>query len=208
LARVVKKPTERKEELLDIALRLFMQKGYADTSVKDIYTEANGSFGMFYHHFKSKEEIFEASMDKYVNLFIERLSEALLNEKLSYKERYRTAIDHCIELLDGRDKLSGFERGSYDVSVFRLLSLKLLSETIEPVQTYLEEGVKKEIIHVGDTYEAAIFIVYGIYGIIREEGIKVSNNKNAAFLLSKLSGLIARVLGSDAVIFEIEEPNF
>ncbi len=59
MARIVKDPDERKNELLDIASKLIIEKGYENTSVKDIYTGADGSFGMFYHHFKSKEEVLE-----------------------------------------------------------------------------------------------------------------------------------------------------
>ncbi|MCC0650441.1 TetR/AcrR family transcriptional regulator [Clostridioides sp. ZZV15-6598] len=73
MARVVKKPTERKQELIDIAIKLFLQKGYDETSIKDIYSEANGSFGMFYHYFKSKEEIFKVVMNRYTDLFIEEI---------------------------------------------------------------------------------------------------------------------------------------
>jgi AcrR family transcriptional regulator len=59
MSGTVKKPDERKDELLDIAEKLFMEKGYENTYVKDIYTKANGSFGMFCHHFKSKDEVLE-----------------------------------------------------------------------------------------------------------------------------------------------------
>ncbi|WP_434302893.1 TetR/AcrR family transcriptional regulator [Clostridium botulinum] len=59
MAGIVKKPEVRKDELLNVAEKLFIEKGYENTSVKDIYAEVNGSFGMFYHHFKSKEEVLE-----------------------------------------------------------------------------------------------------------------------------------------------------
>lgn len=207
MARVVKKPEDRKDELLNIAIKLFMQKGYENTSVKDIYTEADGSFGMFYHHFKSKDEIFEAAMDRLVSSFIERLSDVLLDEKMSFEKRYSMAMEHYIGLLQGRDRVSGFERGALDVSVFSQLSLKVLSESVYPIQTFLEEGSKKGIVHVEDIHQAAVFVVYGIYGIIREEGLRESNLKNAISLLSKLSGLIAKMLDSDISIFEIKFTN-
>jgi len=202
MARVVKKPEERKDELLNIAIKLFLLKGYENTSVKDIYIEANGSFGMFYHHFNSKEEIFVAAMDKIANQFIEKMSGVLLDEKMSYEKRWGIAVGHYLEFLESRDKASGNERGEFDVSVFRALSLKVLSESIQPIQLFLEEGVSKRIIHVEDIHQTAVFIVYGIYGIIREERLWISSNKNALFVLSKLSGLIAKVLDTDIAIFD------
>lgn len=59
MARTVKKADEHKGELIDIATQLFLSNGYARTTIKDIYTTTGGSFGMLYHHFQSKEDIFE-----------------------------------------------------------------------------------------------------------------------------------------------------
>ena len=204
MARVVKKSEERKDELLNIALKLFLKKGYENTSIKDIYTQANGSFGMFYHHFKSKEEIFGAAMDKFTGLFINKFSEILSDKNMSFEKRYNAAIMCLIEFLNGRDEVIRYERSEIDVSVFRLLSLRILSESIHPLELFLEEGSKAGIIHTDDIRQAAIFIVYGIYGILREEGLRTSNNKNALSLLSKLSILISKALDCDIATFKIE----
>ena len=52
----------RKQELLEIAYRLFLQKGYEETSVKDILDALQMSKGGFYHHFGSKEELLGESL--------------------------------------------------------------------------------------------------------------------------------------------------
>lgn len=64
-------PELRKQELVRIALRQFLQQGYEKTSVRSIVKEANGEIGMFYHHFASKEEIFEAVLEQYNIAYIE-----------------------------------------------------------------------------------------------------------------------------------------
>ena len=46
--------------ILDVATHLFVEKGYDATSLQDIINETNLSKGAIYHHFSSKEEIFEA----------------------------------------------------------------------------------------------------------------------------------------------------
>ncbi|MEG0769556.1 MAG: TetR/AcrR family transcriptional regulator [Ruthenibacterium sp.] len=56
-----KYPEETVRLILEQALALFIQKGYDDTSIQDIIDRLGGlSKGAIYHHFKSKEEIFEA----------------------------------------------------------------------------------------------------------------------------------------------------
>ncbi len=61
MARPVKKsPQQWKTEILDAAQKLFMSKGYEETSISDIMEAVGGAKGMFYHCFKSKEEVIHA----------------------------------------------------------------------------------------------------------------------------------------------------
>lgn len=55
-----KYPEETVKLILDAATRLFTKKGYDATSLQDIINDTNLSKGAIYHHFASKEEIFEA----------------------------------------------------------------------------------------------------------------------------------------------------
>lgn len=58
MARPVKKtPEEWKKEIMEAAKRLFVSKGYEETSVLDIMNLAGGAKGLFYHFFQSKEEL-------------------------------------------------------------------------------------------------------------------------------------------------------
>ena len=49
--------TARREELLAIAARLFAEKGFRNTTVRDIADAAGILSGSLYHHFDSKESI-------------------------------------------------------------------------------------------------------------------------------------------------------
>lgn len=58
MARPVKKiPEQWEKEILSAAQKLFVEKGYEETSVSDIMEVAGGAKGMFYRFFKSKEEV-------------------------------------------------------------------------------------------------------------------------------------------------------
>jgi len=48
-----------RSEILNVALDLFVRKGYAATKVADITGEAKISTGLFFHYFESKEKIYE-----------------------------------------------------------------------------------------------------------------------------------------------------
>ena len=60
-----KYPEETVERILDTAQRLFLEKGYEQTTIQDITDNLEGlTKGAIYHHFKSKEEIIDAVSDR------------------------------------------------------------------------------------------------------------------------------------------------
>jgi AcrR family transcriptional regulator len=58
--RVLKAPAVRRAELLDSAQRLFLTRGYEQTTVNDVIAATGLSKGAFYHHFRAKEDLLEA----------------------------------------------------------------------------------------------------------------------------------------------------
>lgn len=68
--RVVKEAAVRRNEILDAAEQLFVSKGFDATSTGDILERVGIARGTLYYHFKSKEEILDA--------MIQRMTETLL----------------------------------------------------------------------------------------------------------------------------------
>ena len=68
--RVVKEAAERRKEILDVAEELFVTKGYDKTSTNDILDRIGIARGTLYYHFKSKEDI--------LNAMIERINTSLI----------------------------------------------------------------------------------------------------------------------------------
>lgn len=75
-----KYPEETVQKILDVSMKLFLEKGYEETTILDIVGELGGlTRGAFYHHFKSKDEVLDALSDR---LFLEHNPfEAVRQEK-------------------------------------------------------------------------------------------------------------------------------
>jgi TetR/AcrR family transcriptional regulator, transcriptional repressor for nem operon len=58
--------TTAKDQLIQSALRLMLDKGYATTTVDEICTTAEASKGSFYHFFNTKEEIGLAALEAFI----------------------------------------------------------------------------------------------------------------------------------------------
>ena len=59
-----KHPEQTVQLILDTATRLFLQKGYDETTLQDIINATKLSKGAIYHHFASKEAILIAVVDR------------------------------------------------------------------------------------------------------------------------------------------------
>lgn len=57
---------ETRSRILEAALKLFSNYGYNKASVDDICSEAGISKGAFYHHFESKQALFLALLDSWL----------------------------------------------------------------------------------------------------------------------------------------------
>jgi TetR/AcrR family transcriptional regulator, cholesterol catabolism regulator len=56
---------ERRNQLVDVSLRLFAKKGFERTTIKDISEAAGVAQGLIYHYFGSKEALLFAAVDRH-----------------------------------------------------------------------------------------------------------------------------------------------
>lgn len=169
MVRVSKPPEIRKQELVDIALALFMERGYEKVSVRDILKEVNGAPGMFYHYFESKQEIYNEAMKQMVNREVKKREQILTNKSLPIIERFRNVID-VIE--NGIRSYYKTFNSPDNIPYEETIIMQLLTAMAAPVSQVLLEAVEERIIPVeaGVTTETAhpmaLFIIHGCYGLI------------------------------------------
>lgn len=90
-------PEETVNLILDVAFRLFMEKGYEHTSIQDIIDHLGGlSKGAIYHHFKSKEDILVAVTDRMTAESNQMLAVIRDRRDLNGKEKLKTIFRESI----------------------------------------------------------------------------------------------------------------
>ena len=65
MMRVVKKPEERRAEMVTAAARLFAQQGFVRTSVAEIVSAVDVAKGLFYYYFTTKDDMVKAVVEGY-----------------------------------------------------------------------------------------------------------------------------------------------
>jgi AcrR family transcriptional regulator len=63
-ARKLRRGPLTRKQILDASLRLFSEKGFAGTSVRDIAQAAGITDAAIYYHFASKRDLFEALIEE------------------------------------------------------------------------------------------------------------------------------------------------
>lgn len=96
----IKKLDESTEQkILVVAKRIFTQKGYEATKVRDIAAEADINLSLVNYYFRSKEKLFEHIMVENVNNLFEKVGPVLNNEQLTLNEKISFIAKHYIDLL-------------------------------------------------------------------------------------------------------------
>jgi TetR/AcrR family transcriptional regulator, cholesterol catabolism regulator len=99
----------RRSELLDIAAGLFAEKGFKNTTVRDIADAAGILSGSLYHHFDSKE----AMVDEILSTFQEELF-GRYDEVLASSEDARTKIERAVRL-----SFEAIDHHRHEVAIFQ-----------------------------------------------------------------------------------------
>ncbi len=74
---------KKKQQIIEAANALFINKGYESTTVDEILASINISKGTFYHYFNSKDELLQAIVNNFTNSFLQDLAEIVNNVEMS-----------------------------------------------------------------------------------------------------------------------------
>lgn len=64
MSRTPKVVEDRREQIIDAAMRVFAQKGYVRATNRDVAREAGITTGLIYYYFKSKEDLLRAALEE------------------------------------------------------------------------------------------------------------------------------------------------
>lgn len=146
-------PMSAKGRLLAKAAKLFKEKGYERTTVRDLAAAVGIQSGSIFHHFKSKEEILMAVMVEVIIYNTYRM-QAKLEEAETPEDRVLALIECELEAING---MTG---NAMSVLVYEWRSLKeenqniilSLREDYEKIWLQALDEAKKEGQIVADTF--------------------------------------------------------
>ena len=99
--QLVSDPSSARGRLLNEAARLFRDKGYERTTVRDLAAAVGIQSGSLFHHFRTKEDILKAVMVETIRLNT-ALMQAAADQADSAREKLRALIRAELESINGQ----------------------------------------------------------------------------------------------------------
>ena len=157
--RIVKDAEERRNEILDVAERLFCAKGFDNTSTNDILEEIGIARGTLYYHFKSKEDILDAMIERLTNQMLEKAAVIALDESIPVLQRLtRTMLSLNVDNELGDLVMEQVHRPQ-NALMHQKLENMLLGRVNKLITKIAEDGIKQGIMHTDYPAEAVEMIM-------------------------------------------------
>lgn len=139
-----KYPEETVKRILDVAEELFMTRGYERTTMADIVDGLGGlTKGAVYHHFKSKEDIFEAVFERANRPVIERIERIMGDRSLTGHQKL-LALDAASSDGPSAEMWRAMRLSADPVRHARILAREY-ADVIETAHRYIEPVIREGI---------------------------------------------------------------
>ena len=179
--RDVKDPEIRRAEIMDAAMLLFMEKGYANTTTQDIVDKVNISRGLLYYHFKNKEDILYYLVERYSEKLLRDIHVIVNDDDKTAIEKIRAFIDATIISTDNVSAEGTELQKTVDLEENRYMLDKLSHKLIEKLTIYFEriinQGISEKVFSVKYPSETAEFLMTAYVFVSNNIGIITSKKE-------------------------------
>jgi len=141
----MKKSTPARERLINAASQLFYQKGYNKTGINEIIEHANVAKASLYAHFKTKDDLLLAYLNRKEDTFFRDLKN-FVEMRVLGRDQIICLFDYLLEIYREKDF-----RGSWSINTLAEISKdneklrKEISDFKERFRAYIKKLVKDNL---------------------------------------------------------------
>ncbi|MBU1168469.1 MAG: MerR family transcriptional regulator [Proteobacteria bacterium] len=169
---------KRKNEIIDAAIKIFSNKGFYKTKVKDITDSLEISTGTFYIYFKNKEELFIEAIAGIVENILGSAREAIKNEDdfvMRLVLRGRVFFEKYSKYAEIMNQLRA--EMTRDSEFFQNRVKQIYHELTKPIITELQTAMDKGLIRKTDPD----LLAYGLTGLIETMSFRMTVDNSYTF---------------------------
>lgn len=200
------KALSSEKKIIDIAEKLFAEKGFHSVSLQEIAREAGISKSLILYHFADKDSLYKSVIERVVSDIQNKLLK-ILSQNLPPHKKLSLFIEEYFRLLKDRQTTLHIlvrEMSNLETPITRYLFLSL-KKLVRAITSVIEEGIKQKIFKETDPKQAAIFFL-GILNTHVATSIISSETKEKIFSEDETTDKIAEICKT--IFFKgIENPD-
>lgn len=177
--RISKPPEERKQEIIDAAMGVFTEKGYEQTTMRDIAAVIGVVPGLCYRYFNSKQELFDSAVSQYVLDYCTPIVQAL--------KKYSGDLDGFLDCIadlytrrDGKEKYHDFFHKEENKTFHNLLFFANCEYLFPFVKCFFDSLNENGTAAISDTPSFSKFMLYGLIPILNDDELSPERKSDLA----------------------------
>jgi AcrR family transcriptional regulator len=201
--RIIKDADVRKAEILDVAEGLFNTKGYDATSISDIIDHVGVARATVYYHFKSKEDVLDALLERTATKFLAAAKEMAGDKSIPVFERlFQTLM--AMNADGGNAEIAEVVEHIHKPqnALMHQKTHRLMMEGIPPILLEIvEDGIAEGLFNTPYPYESLEMVVAHINAVFDEYADSYTQEE----LLRRVSAFVfnlERLFGSEEGSFD------
>ena len=157
----------KKEQILDVSLSLFLEKGYDNTSISDILSNLNIARGTLYYHFESKEAIMDEIIERSIKSVIEEAKGIVFRKGMTVQEKMFTLFSSTsMKRLSGRELMIDYLNQPQNALLHEKINRSFIQKIVPLLGDIIKEGVEECTFINAYPYESAEMILVMIIGFM------------------------------------------
>ena len=192
--RSVKVAEERRNEILDAASKLFARKGFEGTSTNDILEEVGIARGTLYYHYKSKEDIMDALVERYNARLLGAAHKIAADKNIPVLERIALVIMALKLDGEGSVEIMKHVHGPKNALMHQKIQ-KIIIKGVTPILTgIIREGNEQGLFNTPYPYECMEMMVAYTSIVLDDNSTEMSCEEEASRLQAAIFNM-ERMLG-------------
>jgi AcrR family transcriptional regulator len=192
--RVTKDREVRKSELIEAAEALFREGGYRQTSVSDIVKKVGVAQGTFYYYFPSKDDILDAVVDHYIDIYRRSLERLLARDDMDPCRKIEIVANTVLAMHKYDPRLAEFLHSEENLATHQRYMMKSISEVIPLITAIVGQGKEAGIFDLRYPRESVEMMVYAFMYL--EDAVALSeDDERYCDMIRAAEDILTRVLG-------------
>ncbi|MBA1334932.1 MAG: Transcriptional regulator, AcrR family [Firmicutes bacterium] len=200
MVKTAKNHSAKKNELVEIAEKLFLEKGYEETSVDDILNASGLSKGGFYHYFKSKEEVLAESINNLAESLLEEAERIIEDPRLNALEKLNRFMEKKVAFQKPKKELAKYlcMIMRSDFTLYKYCQT-IAQRYVEPLARIIGQGVEEGIFDVEFPRETADILLRAVTSVPQSVFFSeyIEDKTKSLKYKASLEAIMARALGID-----------